>query len=65
VVCVNLIWRIVLGEPGNNRRFRKRSGKDIGLSKLSRILAALSLELSLRPLTNQRPTLDELLKEEA
>ena len=36
---------------------------DIGVSKLSRILAALGLELSIRPATNQRPTLDELLKE--
>ncbi len=36
---------------------------DIGVSKLNRILAALGLELSLRPFTDQRPTLDELLKE--
>jgi transcriptional regulator with XRE-family HTH domain len=38
---------------------------DIGVSKLSRILAALGLELSVRPATNERPTLDELLKEDA
>jgi transcriptional regulator with XRE-family HTH domain len=37
---------------------------DIGISKLTRILAALGLELSIRPSTGQRPTLDELLKEE-
>jgi transcriptional regulator with XRE-family HTH domain len=38
---------------------------DIGISKLTRILTALGLELSIRPATNQRPTLDELLKEDA
>lgn len=38
---------------------------DIGVSKLSRILAALGLELSIRPATNERPTLDELMKENA
>jgi transcriptional regulator with XRE-family HTH domain len=38
---------------------------DIGVSKLSRILAALGLELSVRPATNERPTLDELMKEDA
>jgi len=37
---------------------------DIGVSKLSRILAALGLELSVRPATNERPTLDELMKED-
>jgi transcriptional regulator with XRE-family HTH domain len=37
---------------------------DIGVSKLSRVLAALGLELSIRPATNDRPTLDELLKED-
>ncbi len=38
---------------------------DIGVSKLSRILAALGLELSIRPATNERPTLDELMQEDA
>jgi transcriptional regulator with XRE-family HTH domain len=37
---------------------------DIGFSKLSRVLSALGLELSIRPNTKQRPTLDELLKED-
>ena len=36
---------------------------DIGVSKLSRILRALGLELSIRPATNERPTLDELMEE--
>ncbi len=36
---------------------------DIGVSKLSRILAALGLELSIRPANNERPTLDELMKD--
>jgi len=38
---------------------------DIGFSKLSRILAALGLELAVRPATNERPTLDQLMKEAA
>jgi transcriptional regulator with XRE-family HTH domain len=38
---------------------------DIGVSKLSRILGALGLELSIRPATHKRPTLDELMKENA
>jgi transcriptional regulator with XRE-family HTH domain len=38
---------------------------DIGVSKLSRILATLNLELAIRPATNERPTLDELMKEAA
>ena len=38
---------------------------DIGFSKLARILAALGLELSLRPATNERPTLDDLMREDA
>ncbi len=38
---------------------------DIGVSKLSRALAALGLELAIRPITNERPTLDELMKEDA
>lgn len=37
---------------------------EIGYSKLTRILAVLSLEFRLRPVSTQRPTLDELLKEE-
>jgi transcriptional regulator with XRE-family HTH domain len=36
---------------------------DIGVSKLSRLLASLGLELAIRPATNERPTLDELMKE--
>jgi transcriptional regulator with XRE-family HTH domain len=38
---------------------------DIGVSKLSRILGALGMELSIRPATNERPTLDELMEEDA
>ena len=38
---------------------------DIGVSKLSRVLAAIGLELSIRLATNERPTLDELLKDES
>jgi len=37
---------------------------DIGISKLNRILAAVGLELSIRPFADERPTLDELLKED-
>jgi transcriptional regulator with XRE-family HTH domain len=37
---------------------------DIGFSKLNRILAVLGLELDLRASSSQRPTLDELLKDE-
>jgi len=37
---------------------------DIGISRLGRVLAAVGLELSVGPATNQRPTLDELLKED-
>ena len=37
---------------------------EIGVSKLSRILAALDLELAIRPATNERPTLDELMKDD-
>jgi transcriptional regulator with XRE-family HTH domain len=39
--------------------------RDIGYSKLARILGALGLELSIRPAANGRPTLDELLQEDA
>ena len=38
---------------------------DIGVSKLSRVLASVGLELAIRPATNERPTLDELMKEAA
>lgn len=37
---------------------------DIGISKLSRVLAAVGLELSVRPFADERPTLDDLLKED-
>jgi transcriptional regulator with XRE-family HTH domain len=37
---------------------------NIGVSKLSRVLAALGLELSIRPITNERTTLDELMAED-
>ena len=37
---------------------------DIGFSKLSRVLAVLGLELELRPAATERPTLDDLLKED-
>ena len=38
---------------------------DIGVSKLSRMCwPALGLELSIRPATNERPTLDELMKDD-
>ena len=37
---------------------------DIGVSKLSRVLAILGLELAIRPATSERPTLDDLMKED-
>lgn len=37
---------------------------DLGFSKLTRLLAALGLELKLQAASSQRPTLDELLREE-
>jgi transcriptional regulator with XRE-family HTH domain len=37
----------------------------IGYTKLKRILAAVGLELRLGPMAAERPTLDELLKEDA
>ncbi len=40
-----------------------RSG-EMGFSKLSRLLAALGLELKLQTATLHRPTLDELLEED-
>jgi transcriptional regulator with XRE-family HTH domain len=38
---------------------------EIGYSRLARILTVLSLELLLQPITPERPTLDDLLKEES
>ncbi len=37
---------------------------ELGYSKISNILAALGLELSLREFTARRPTLDDLMAEE-
>ena len=37
--------------------------REIGYSKLTRILAAVGLELSLQATAPERPTLDDLLKE--
>jgi len=38
---------------------------EIGYSKLVRILAMVGLELRLEPVERRRPTLDELLREDA
>lgn len=38
---------------------------EIGYSKLARILAVLGLEFRLQPIAPQRPTLEDLLKEES
>jgi transcriptional regulator with XRE-family HTH domain len=38
---------------------------DLGYSKLVRILAAVGLELRLEQLASERPTLDDLLREDA
>lgn len=38
---------------------------EIGYSKLVRVLAVLGLEFRLQPVSPQRPTLDDLLKEES
>jgi transcriptional regulator with XRE-family HTH domain len=38
--------------------------RDLGFSKLTKLLAALGLELKLQTATSQRPTLDELLEED-
>ena len=40
-----------------------RSG-ELGFSKVTKILAALGLELKLQPANPQRPTLEELLEED-
>jgi len=37
---------------------------ELGFSKLTRLLAALGLELKLQPAGAERPTLDELLQED-
>ncbi len=38
---------------------------EIGYSRLTRILAVLGMEFRLQPVSPQRPTLDDLLKEES
>jgi transcriptional regulator with XRE-family HTH domain len=38
--------------------------RELGFSKLSRLLTALGLELKLQPATSRRPTLDELIQED-
>jgi len=38
---------------------------EIGYSKLARILAAVGLELRLQTIERERPTLDDLLKEDS
>ena len=37
---------------------------ELGFSKVTRLLAALGLELTLQPASSQRPTLDELMRED-
>jgi transcriptional regulator with XRE-family HTH domain len=37
---------------------------EVGFSKLTKLLAALGLELTLQAASSHRPTLDELLKED-
>ena len=37
---------------------------ELGFSKLTRLLAALGLELKLQPASSRRPTLDELMQED-
>ena len=37
---------------------------ELGFSKITRLLAALGLELTLQPTSSQRPTLDELMQED-
>jgi len=37
---------------------------ELGFSKVTRLLAALGLELTLQPASSQRPTLDQLLQED-
>ncbi len=38
---------------------------DIGVSRLTRILSVLGLELSITTASNTRPTLDDLMKEDS
>ncbi len=38
---------------------------ELGYSKLARILAVLGLELRIQPIAPERPTLDDLLKEDS
>ena len=38
---------------------------ELGFAKLSRLLAVLRLELKLQPAASARPTLDELMREDA
>ncbi len=38
--------------------------RELGFSKITRLLAALGLELTLQPARGHRPTLDELLEED-
>ncbi len=37
---------------------------ELGFSKVTRLLAALGLELALQTATSQRPTVDELMQED-
>jgi DNA-binding phage protein len=37
---------------------------ELGFSKVTKLLAALGLELTLQPASSQRPTLDELMQED-
>ncbi len=37
---------------------------ELGFSKVGKLLAALGLELTLQPVSSQRPTLDELMRED-
>jgi len=43
----------------------KGRATDLGYSKLVRILGAVGLELRLEPAARERPTLDDLLREDA
>ena len=38
--------------------------RELGFAKVSRLLAALALELTLQTASSQRPTLDELMQED-
>lgn len=37
---------------------------ELGFSKITRLLAALGLELTIQPASSQRPTLDEMMRED-